>query len=59
MRAYQHGTFDDDSYRALTAALPPTVITPLDDALEQFDFDKAIALLSVWIETADWVTRPI
>ncbi|HEY8939566.1 MAG TPA: PAS domain S-box protein [Cellvibrio sp.] len=57
MQAYQHGTFDDDAYRTLAKALPATVITPLDEALEQFDFDTAVALLSAWIETADWVTR--
>ncbi|PUA28485.1 MAG: hypothetical protein B0W54_18760 [Cellvibrio sp. 79] len=58
VHAYQHGTFDDDNYRALAKALPATVITPLDNALEQFDFDAAIALLTAWIENADWVTRP-
>lgn len=47
--AYQHGTFDDENYRKLAALLSPAMLAPLDDALEQFDFDTAAELMRAWI----------
>ncbi len=54
-QAYQHGTFDDDSYHELAKIIPRAMLAQLDEALEQFDFDAAAAVIRKWIETADWV----
>ncbi|WP_053094200.1 ATP-binding protein [Cellvibrio sp. pealriver] len=55
LAAYQHGTFDDDAYRKLSQTCPAALLTPLDDTLDQFDFDATVAILQNWItnSTAD------
>lgn len=50
--AYSHGSFDEKSYAQLKQAVPAAVLKPLDEALEQFDFDTALRLVAHWLETA-------
>lgn len=56
-QAYNHGTFADEAYHKLALLLPTAIIEPLDDALEQFDFDAAAAIVRQWIENGDWVEK--
>lgn len=44
-KAYQRSTLDDDSYQQLTKAIPPSQLQPLEEALDQFDFDKALEFI--------------
>ncbi|WP_331345936.1 MHYT domain-containing protein [Cellvibrio sp. UBA7661] len=52
LAAYQHGTLDDEAYRKISQTCPAALLTPLDEALDQFDFDAAIAILQNWINNS-------
>jgi two-component system sensor histidine kinase/response regulator len=55
--AYSHGTFDEDGYEQLKQFLPASNLKPLDEALEQFDFDAAAQVVAQWLATASWVNK--
>jgi len=55
--AYSHGSFDEKSYAQLKQAVPAAVLKPLDEALEQFDFDAAARVIAQWLATASWVNK--
>ena len=48
-QAYRHGSFDEEGYAALATFIAPNDLSTLDDALDQFDFDAAAALVGRWI----------
>lgn len=50
-QAYRQSTFDDESYRALANTASPAELAKLDNALDQFDFDTAAAVVRTWIDT--------
>ena len=49
LAAYSHGTFDDEAYRELTKTISSELIAPLEQALDQFDFDLAATIIQSWI----------
>ena len=50
--AYAHGTFDDEAYRELTQTVSPDTLAPLEQALDQFDFDSAATIIRSWIDNS-------
>lgn len=50
--AYAHGTFDDKAYRELMQTVSPDTLTPLEQALDQFDFDSAATIIRSWIDNS-------
>ncbi|WP_323814071.1 MHYT domain-containing protein [Cellvibrio sp. NN19] len=50
LAAYSHGTFDDEAYRELTKTISSEHIAPLEQALDQFDFDLAANVIQSWID---------
>lgn len=57
-KACQHSTIDDENLNQLKMLLSSSHWLQLENALDQFDFDTATALLEQWMNNAPWVTRP-
>lgn len=57
--ACKHSTMDDEGMAQLKALLSAAHWSQLEEALDQFDFDAATALLEQWANNATWVIRPI
>ncbi|GGY78194.1 hypothetical protein GCM10011613_23490 [Cellvibrio zantedeschiae] len=54
----KHSAIDDESLGELKKLLSEADWSQLENALDQFDFDAATALLEEWMSSANWVKRP-